>query len=224
MLEGMNPQSVAGDDLGDLRRAAAGDPDGWRLVLDRHRERLRRLAAFRLDRRLWGRVDPSDVVQDALLDAARRLPEFLAEPAVPVFLWLRFLTNQRLATVHRHHLGRELRDAARDKPLDAVDPGDSSAAIAARLADDRTGPSTAAVRAERADRLRTALAALDPTDREVLALRHFEGLTNAETAVALDLTVSGASKRYVRAVERLRAILGDDSGITPSVGGDDSAP
>jgi len=154
----------------------------------------------------------------SLLTAARRQPEFLADPAVPVFLWLRFLTRQRLATVHRHHLGRGRRDAARDVPLDAA-LDDSAGAMAARLAADQTGPSAAAARAERADRLRAALAAMDPTDREVLALRHFEGLTNAETAAALDLTVSAASKRYVRAVERLRAILGDRSGMAPDGGG-----
>jgi RNA polymerase sigma-70 factor (ECF subfamily) len=213
----MNPAPPADDDLAELRRAAAGDPDGWKAVLERHRERLRRLAAFRLDRRLWGRVDPSDVVQEVAFEAARRLPEFLADPAVPVFLWLRFLTTQRLATVHRHHLGRELRDAARDVPLDA-DAGASSGAIAARLAADDTGPSTAAVRAERADRLHAALDVMDPIDREVLALRHFEGLSNAETAIALDLTVSAASKRYVRAVERLRTILDGLTGNTPGPG------
>ena len=124
---------------------------------------------------------------------------------MPVFLWLRFLTQQRLATVHRHHLGRELRDAAREVPLDAAGAGDSSGAITARPRRDR--PTPAPVRAERADRLHAALDIMDPIDREVLALRHFEGLTNAETATTLKLTVSAASKRYVRAVERLRLIL-----------------
>src|SRR3954465_14211705 len=98
----MNPSPATDDDLAELRRAAAGDADGWKAVLDRHRDRLRRMAAFRLDRRLWGRVGPSDVVQEVAFEAPRRLPEFLADPAVPVFLWLRFLTTQRLATVHRH--------------------------------------------------------------------------------------------------------------------------
>jgi RNA polymerase sigma-70 factor (ECF subfamily) len=207
-------QSAAGEgELSELRRAAAGDPDGWRTVMDRHWDRLRRLAAFRLDRRLWGRVDPSDVVQEALVDASRRLAEYLANPAMPFFLWLRFLTRQRLATLHRHHLGRALRDAARDVPLGPEGTGDdSSAAIAARLAGHHPGPSDALLRAELAERLRAALAVMDPTDREVLALRHFEELSNAETAGALGLTASAASKRYIRAVERLRAILADVTG------------
>jgi RNA polymerase sigma-70 factor (ECF subfamily) len=211
----MAPDSPSDNELEDLRRAAAGDPDGWRTVLDRHRDRLRRLAAFRLDRRLWGRVDPSDVVQEALLDASRRLAEFLANPSMPVFLWLRFLTRQQLATLHRHHLGRAIRDAGREVPLTAAGPNDdSSSAIAARLAGHNPGPSDAVLRAELSDRLRAALDGMDPIDREVLALRHFEELTNAETAASLGLSVSAASKRYIRAVERLRTILTDLSGPT----------
>lgn len=207
--------SATDDDLRDLRRAAAGDDAGWRAVVERHRNRLKRLADFRLDDRLRSRIDPSDVVQEALVDAARRIGDYLANPAVPPFIWLRFLTRQQLATLHRHHLGREIRDACREVGIDE----NSGAAIACRLAADQTGPSTAAARAEVATKLNAALGGLDPIDREVLALRHFEGLSNAETAAALGLTVSAASKRYVRAAVRLREILADPSSSSPARAG-----
>lgn len=161
---------------------------------------------FRLDRRLQGRLDASDVVQDVFAEASRRLDDYLDRPTVPFFVWLRTLAVQQLVTVHRRHFEADRRDARRDVPLG--DEGlDSSAAIAAQLVANDTSPSEAALKTERADRLRQALALMDETDREVLALRHFEGLSNSETAAALGLTISAASKRYVRAAEKLRLLL-----------------
>jgi RNA polymerase sigma-70 factor (ECF subfamily) len=193
-----------------LRAAAAGDLERWGVLLSQHRERLRRMVALRLDRRLQARVDASDVVQDAFLEASTRLAEYVQEPAMSFFLWLRFLTAQKILELHRRHLGAQMRDAGREISLyrNAL-PATSSAALAAQLLGHETGPSEAAIRAERKIRLQEALNSLDPLDREVLALRHFEQLNNAETAQSLGLQESAASKRYIRALKKLRDILAD---------------
>jgi RNA polymerase sigma-70 factor (ECF subfamily) len=177
-------------------------------LLERHRKRLRRMVALRLDARLQGRVDASDVIQEAYLEASVRLPEYLGQPSMPFFLWLRYLTFQKLMELHRHHLGTQMRDAGREVALYRGNlPGVSSAALAAQLLGRDTGPSEAAIRAERKIRLQEALNSMDPLDREVLALRHFEQLNNAETAQVLGLQESAASKRYIRALTKLEAIL-----------------
>ncbi len=191
-----------------LRQVAQGSPQELGALLERHRVRLRRMIALRLDRRLQGRVDASDVIQEAFLEASLRLPDYLREPSMPFFLWLRFLTGQKLLELHRHHLGAQMRDAGREVSLYRGSlPGASSAALAAQLLGHDTRPSEAAIRAERKIRLQEALNSMDPLDREVLALRHFEQLNNAETAQALGLGESAASKRYIRALKRLKEIL-----------------
>jgi RNA polymerase sigma-70 factor (ECF subfamily) len=188
---------------------AGDDPDSWGRLLERHRARLRKLVALRLDPRLQGRVDPSDVIQEAYLDAARRLPEYAQEPErMPFYLWLRFLVGQRILELHRRHLGAQGRDAGREVSLyRGPMPEASSAAIAAQLIGRQTSPSQAAVRAERKLRLQEALNRMDPIDREVLVLRHFEQLTNGECARVLGLGESAATKRYLRALGRLKDIL-----------------
>ena len=191
-----------------LQRAVAGDQAGWGDLLARHRDRLKRMVALRLDRRLQGRIDPSDVIQESYLEAATRLAEYLQNPSMPFFLWLRFLTGQKLLELHRHHLGTQMRDAERDISLyRGTLPATSSAALAAQLLGHATRPSEAAMRAEMKIRLQEALNGMDALDREVLALRHFEQLSNAETAKVLGLQESAASKRYVRALKRLKEIL-----------------
>jgi len=191
-----------------LKGAAAGDPEAWRALFDRDRERLRRMIALRMDRRLLRRVDPSDVIQEAHVEAMTRLPEYLQQSNLPFFLWLRLLVGQRLTLLHRRHLGARARDAGRELALyQGAVPEATSAALAARLLGHLTQPSAAAVRAERKIRIETALNAMDPLDREVLALRHFEQLNNGEAAQALGLSKSAASKRYVRALHRLKEIL-----------------
>src|SRR3954453_10665493 len=198
----------ASETAGLLRRAAQGDQAAWGALLVRSRDRLRRMVALRLDRRLQGRVDPSDIIQEACIDASARLAEYARQPDMPFFLWLRFLTGQRLVRVHRQHLGAEMRDVAREVSLyRGALPAATSAALAAQLLGRDTRPSEAAVRAERSIRLQEALNSMDPLDREVLALRHFEQLTNAEAARVLGLQESAAAKRYVRALKRLRLIL-----------------
>src|SRR5262249_48341993 len=134
--------------------------------------------------------------------------EYVEQPAMPFFLWLRFLTGQKMQELHRRHLGAQMRDAGREISLyrDAL-PATSSAALAAQLLGHDTGPSEAAIRAERKIRLQEALNSMDPLDREVLSLRHFEQLNNAETAQALGLQESAASKRYIRALKKLKEIL-----------------
>jgi RNA polymerase sigma-70 factor (ECF subfamily) len=191
-----------------LQQAAAGDSQRWGELLTRHKERLRRMVSLRLDQRLQGRLDASDVLQEAYLEAWTRLGEYVRDPAVPFFLWLRFLVGQKLVTLHRHHLGREMRDAGREVSLyRGALPEASSAALAAQLLGQDTRPSEAVLRVELKIRLQAALNQMDPLDREVIALRHFEQLSRAETAQALQMRESAVSKRYVRALERLKDIL-----------------
>jgi RNA polymerase sigma-70 factor (ECF subfamily) len=196
-----------------IEQAVRGDQRALGELLGRHRERLRRMVALRLDRRLQGRVDPSDILQEACLDAARRLPEYHQNPTMSFFVWLRFLTGQRLLDEHRRHLGAAGRDAGREVSLyGGALPETTSAALAARLLGRLTTPSQAALRAERQIRLQESLNSLDPIDREVLVLRHFEELSNGEAAAVLGLDKSAASKRYARALIRLKDILASLSG------------
>jgi RNA polymerase sigma-70 factor (ECF subfamily) len=192
-----------------LRRAAAGDEAALAALWERHRARLRQMVRLRLDRRLQGRVDPSDVLQDAYLDLAARLPDFARERPMPTYLWLRLVTGQRLGQVHRQHLGAAMRDAGREVSLyRGALPQASSASLAAQLLGRFTTPSQAAVRAERQLQLQEILNGIDPMDREILALRHFEGLSNGEAAQVLGLSKQAASNRYIRALGRLRDLLG----------------
>ena len=163
---------------------------------------------LRLDRRLQGRVDPSDVIQEVYLEVSRQIGDYLRDPAMPFFLWLRFLVAQRLQEQHRRHLGAQARDATREVSLyRGPMPEATSAALAAQLIGRRTSPSQAAIKAELKIRLQEALNSMEDLDREVLALRHFEQLTNAETARVLGIKESTACNRYIRALERLKKIL-----------------
>jgi RNA polymerase sigma-70 factor (ECF subfamily) len=198
---------------GLIDRAIRGDQEAWSELLARHRDRIRRMVALRLDRRLQGRVDASDVVQEAMRDASRRLAEYRRNPTMPFFLWLRYLTGQRLVEQHRRHLGAQARDAGREISLyRGAMPETTTAALAAQLLGRNTSPSQAAQRAERKIRLQESLNSLDPLDREILALRHFEHLSNAEAAQVLGLDKSAASKRYTRALIRLKDILASRPG------------
>jgi RNA polymerase sigma-70 factor (ECF subfamily) len=198
----------ASDEADLLRQAQAGDQQALAALFDRYRQRLRAMVRLRLDRRLAGRLDASDVLQDAYLDLARRFPEYAAAPAVPFYLWLRALTGQRLVDLHRRHLGAEMRDAGREVALyGGALPSASSAALAQQLLAGLTSPTQAAVRAELQVRLQEALNRLEPLDREVVVLRHFEELSNAEAAAVLGIEKPAASKRYIRALRRLKAIL-----------------
>lgn len=206
----MNEEQSDTDGL--IERARLGDQAAVDEVFSRHRDRLTRMVQLRLDRRLQGRIDASDVIQEALLGAVERFDDYLAAPRAPVFLWLRYHVAMRLKALHRHHLGVQQRDARLDVsiyrgPLPEAD----SAALAAQLLGRLTSPSCAAVRAERLLSLQEALYSMDPIDREILALRHFEDLTRAESALELGIQEAAAGKRYLRALKRLRRILDEEA-------------
>jgi RNA polymerase sigma-70 factor, ECF subfamily len=191
-----------------LRRATSGDEDAAGQVLELHRHRLRRMIALRIDRRLQSRVDPSDIIQEAYVDAARRLPEYTSNPSMPFYVWLRCLAAERLVDQYRRHLGAQARDVSREFTLyRGAMPEANSAALAAQLLGRTATPCAAAIRAERRIRLQDALNQMEPIDREILALRHFEQMTNGEVAAALSIDKSAASKRYARALVRLKDIL-----------------
>jgi len=195
-------------------RASLGDEEAIALLFTHYRPRLERMVALRLDPRLLGRVDPADVVQEAYLEVRSRFPTYVQESAVPFFLWLRLVTGQKLTDVHRHHLGTKMRNAGQEVSLyrDAL-PEASSASLVAQLLGRLTTGSEAAVRAERKLYVQEALNTMDSIDREILVLRHFEQLTNDETATILGLRKSAASQRYVRALKRLKEILSDIPGL-----------
>jgi RNA polymerase sigma-70 factor, ECF subfamily len=200
--------NASDDTIPLLRQAAAGDQHALGALWDRYRERLKRMVRLRLDRRLQGRLDPSDVLQEAFLDFARRAGEFAENPEVSFFLWLRTLTGQRLQMLHRQHLGAKMRDAAREISLHRGPmPQATSVSLAAQLLGHFTSASAKVARAEMQILLQEALNGLDPIDREILALRHFEELSNAETAEVLGIDPSAASSRHVRALKRLRQVL-----------------
>jgi RNA polymerase sigma-70 factor (ECF subfamily) len=201
------------DSIRLLELVRAGDKAAVNEVFAQHRPRLRRMVELRLDRRLQARIDASDVVQEAYVDAVRRLDEYLREPNYPFFLWLRLIVGERLLKLHRHHLGTQMRDARLEVSIyRGALPMASSAALAAQLLGKHTSPTQAAVRAERMMRLQEALNTLDTMDREVLSLRHFEQMTLAETALSLEIEESAAAKRYVRALKRLKSILANMPG------------
>jgi RNA polymerase sigma-70 factor (ECF subfamily) len=189
-----------------LDRATAGDAAARGALLARHRDRLRRMVAVRLDPRLAARVDPSDVVQDTLAEADRRLAEYLRRRPIPFYPWLRQLAGERLGVEYRRHLLAARRSVGREEAPPPL-PDGSVLALAERLLDRDAGPSEAARRAERRDRVRRALDDLPPPEREVLALRYLEELTAKEVAAVLGIGEEAAKKRALRALQRLHVLL-----------------
>ncbi len=201
------------DEDGLLRRIRGGDQTALAMVFEGHRGRLAKMVRLRLDCRLQGRIDPADVLQEAFVDACRRLPEYAANPAMPPFLWLRFLTSQRLQLLHRKHFG-PTRNPVREVSLySGALPQADSLSLAQQLLGRLSTPSQGAMRVELQLKVQDALNAMDPIDREVLALRHFEDLSNRETAAVLGLQQAAASNRYVRALRRLKEILSTIPGV-----------
>jgi RNA polymerase sigma-70 factor (ECF subfamily) len=207
---GTSESETAVDPIGALR---GGDRQALATLFDQYRDRLRRMVELRLDPRLRARLDASDVVQDAYLDVSRDLDAYLADPKLPPLLWLRLHVGRRLTTLHRQHLGTQMRDTGLEISIyHGALPEASSAALASMLLGRQTSPSQAAQRAERMLRVQEALNSLDPIDREVLALRHFEQLGRSETAVVLGISQDAAAKRYFRALKRLKDALASLSG------------
>ena len=204
----MNVHDDPDQDAVEQLQAQSAYPKALGEVWERYRERLRRLVRLRLDRRLQGRVDPSDVLQEAFLDFQARARDFVQQPDMPFFLWLRFLTGQRLQLIHRHHLGTQMRDAGREVSLQrGAMPQATSVSLAAQLLGRFTSVTQAVQRAEMQLILQEAINSMDPLDREIVALRHFEELSNEETAQVLGIKPSAASSRHVRALKRLRESL-----------------
>src|SRR5262245_16643010 len=190
-----------------LRRTADGDGDARNRLLARQAERLRQMVAVRLDRRLAARIGPSVVGQDVLLEADRLLADYLRERPLPFLPWLRQLAAERLLDLHRRHLHAQRRSVRREEPGRLALPDESAEALAERLAASATGPSQQLLRQEARQRVRAALEQLPERDREVLELRHLEGLSVAETAAALGLAIGTVKTRHLRALTRLRQLL-----------------
>jgi RNA polymerase sigma-70 factor, ECF subfamily len=191
-----------------VERLRAGDRNALADLFDAFRDRLTRMVDLRLDPRVRSRLDPADVVQDSFLDAAKRLDDFLRDSKLAPFLWLRLIVCERMATLHRHHLGTKMRDAGREVSLyhEAM-PEASTAALASMLLGRLTSPTQAAQRAERLLRVQEALNSLEPIDREILALRHFEQLNRVEAAQVLRIQEEAGAKRYIRALKRIKEVL-----------------
>lgn len=187
-----------------LHAAREGDSRALEGLLEQHRVRLRRMVELRLNPRLRGRVDPSDIVQEAMLQAAKGLDDYVREPRISAYLWLRSLTQQQLLATHRFHLGTMKRDARLEFPVGGDLAGASSVSIASFFVDEATSPSGALAKAEQIRILETLIDEMDPIDREILALRHFEQLGNAEAAELLGIGTTAASQRFFRALKRLR--------------------
>jgi RNA polymerase sigma-70 factor (ECF subfamily) len=193
-----------------LDRAAHGDAAARDRLLGRHRGRLRQMVAVRMDRRLAARLDPSDVVQDTLADAARRLPDFLNRRPLPFYAWLRQLACERLTDLYRRHVRAGKRSVIREEP--PALPDESAQELADRLLARGSSPSRQMQRRELVGRVHRALARLAAHDREVLVLRHLEQLSMKEIADVLQVSEGAVKVRHLRALERLRDLLGDACG------------
>ena len=198
-----------------LADAQRGKSEAVNQLLERHRTALRKLVQLRLDRKIARRVDASDVVQDVLLEANQRLQEYMANPCMPFHLWLRHLAKDRMIDMHRRHRGAQRRSLDRERSLAAPQFGDqSSFDLASQLAASELTPAAASIRKELEQRFLTAMDELDEDDRDILLMRHFEQLGNSETAEALGLSAAAAGMRHLRALRKLRAILGERPSLT----------
>jgi RNA polymerase sigma-70 factor, ECF subfamily len=193
-----------------LERISRGDPAARQQLLTRHRDRLRRMVALRLDRRLAARVDPSDIVQESMAAANQQLSDYLRRRPLPFYPWLRQFAWERVAKEYERHVRAQRRSVTREEapPL----AGESVVHLAQRLIASATSPSRRLLRDELRDRVRVALGCLKPRDREILVLRYLEGLSNAEAAAVLGIGESTAGMRHLRALERLRTLMGDEDG------------
>jgi RNA polymerase sigma-70 factor (ECF subfamily) len=203
----MAPQEPDTDLL--LERAGEGDVAARQQLLVRHRQRLRQMVALRMDRRLAARVDPSDVVQETLAEAIGKLSDYLRRRPLLFYPWLRQLAWERLVGLHRRHVRAQRRSVLREEERPPL-PDGSAVELADRLLARGSSPSARLDRQEQRDRVRAALARLAEHDREVLVLRHLEQLSTREIAAVLGVTEGAVYTRHLRALERLRGLLGDE--------------
>ncbi len=195
-----------------LDQAREGKAEAVDALLARHREPVRRMIDLRLDPAIVQRVDASDVVQEVLLEASRRLQEYLHKPAMPFHLWLRHIAKDHLIDAHRRHHQAQKRGVDREQPIHRPAWADrSSLELAGQLLDPERTPASEAIQQELQRRLHEAIDQLEEADREVILMRHFEALSNQEVAAALELTEAAASMRYLRALRRLRDLLAPPS-------------
>jgi RNA polymerase sigma-70 factor (ECF subfamily) len=202
----MEPEAVDPDRL--LEQARQGDEQARQHLLALHREPMRRMISLRLDPAIAARLDASDVVQEVLLEASRRLDDYLREPAMPFPLWLRHIARDHIIDAHRRHRQAQRRGVDREQPaVPAAFADRSSLELAAQFLDQDLTPASAAIQHEMQRRLHAAIAALDEDDREIILMRHFEQMSNQEVAAVLGLTEAAASMRHLRALRKLKASL-----------------
>jgi RNA polymerase sigma-70 factor (ECF subfamily) len=201
----MWPDSPVTQEL--LAKAKQGEPAAVDQLLARHREPVRRMIDMRLDRAIARRVDASDIAQEVLLEASRRLRDYLRQPDMPFHLWLRHIARDHLIDAHRRHRVAKRRTVDRERPIQSGPADRSSVELIAELIDRELTPATAALRKELHDRFQLVLADLDEDDREIILMRHFEQLSNQEVAAALGLTEPAASMRHLRALRKMRELL-----------------
>lgn len=196
-----------------LDQLVQGDEGALGELFEEFRPRLRRMIELRLDNRLSGRIDVDDVLQEAFVDASKRVEHYVSDTSRSFYIWLRLIVEQTLADLHRRHLGAQMRSVSREVKFSQPRDHSSSMALTSRFVAHLTSPSQVAIRDEVSRQLREALDEMSPIDREVLALRHFEELSNSEVAETLEISQKAASIRYVRAIARLKSILESIPGI-----------
>ena len=194
-----------------LEQARQGETGAVDRLLDQHREPVRRMIDLRLDPVLGRRVDASDIVQDVLLEASRRLADYLKNPVMPFHLWLRHIAKDHVIDAHRKHRLAQRRSLDREQSLRPALPDQSSMELAAQFIDQELTPASAAIRQEMQRRVESAVATMNDDDREMILMRHFEQLSNQEVAAVLGLTEAAASMRYLRALRRLKTLLSDET-------------
>jgi RNA polymerase sigma-70 factor (ECF subfamily) len=209
----MWPEKLQTEQL--MAQAKEGDVSAINQLMDRHRNSLRQMVRMRLDQKIQKRIDVSDVVQDVLVEANRRLERYLAEPVMPFHLWLRQIAKDRIIDAHRRHRVSAKRSVDREQQLVAPRGYDqSSIQLASILGDTNLTPAAAAIQKEMARKVEQAISKLDEKDCEIIVMRHYEHLTNQEIGQLLDLTEPAASMRYLRAIRRLKTVLQDGTGAT----------
>lgn len=204
-----NPNSNSSDSAETDSSGSAPGRSELSALFEENRIRLERMLEFRLDERLRGRVDPEDIMQEAFIEADRRFPEYQARPAVSFYVWLRQITYQCLIDVQRRHFGKKRDPRQEVGPKRSAGDDGTSLCILSAFFSDQTSPSEALMRQEEREQLTLLLEEMDEIDREVLALRHFEQLSNNQIAETLGISATAASNRYVRAMTRLSRIAAD---------------